>query len=198
MINSQNYTGRILNFLDLLKDYEVQIPIIQRDYAQGRESQKEIRHNFLNALHSCLINSDPIKLDFIYGSIIDGKFQPLDGQQRLTTLFLLHWYASIKDGNSAGKDIRDLLTRFSYETRISSREFCKALVEESIQEIPNNQKLSEAIIDKNWFYLSWVRDPTIEAMLRTIDAIHEIFFALENLYEKILSSFILLSLKTWD
>ena len=190
MINSQNYTGRILNFLDLLKDYEVQIPIIQRDYAQGRESQKEIRHNFLNALHSCLINSDPIKLDFIYGSIIDGKFQPLDGQQRLTTLFLLHWYASIKDGNSAGKDIRDLLTRFSYETRISSREFCKALVEESIQEIPNNQKLSEAIIDKNWFYLSWVRDPTIEAMLRTIDAIHEIFFALENLYEKISSNLI--------
>lgn len=190
MINSQNYTGRILNFLELLKDYEVQIPIIQRDYAQGRESQKEIRYNFLNALHGCLTNSDPIKLDFIYGSVIDGKFQPLDGQQRLTTLFLLHWYASTKDGNSANNSIGDLLTRFSYETRISSREFCKALVEESIKEIHNDQKLSEAIIDENWFYLSWVRDPTIDAMLRTIDAIHEIFFNLENLFDKISSDLI--------
>lgn len=190
MINTESYTGRILNFLDLLKDYEIQIPIIQRDYAQGRESQKEILYNFLNALHGCLTHSEPIKLDFIYGSVIDGKFQPLDGQQRLTTLFLLHWYASTKDRNSATNNIRNLLARFSYETRISSREFCKALSEESIKEIHNAQKLSESIIDENWFYLSWVRDPTIDAMLRTIDAIHEIFINVENLFEKISSNLI--------
>ncbi|WP_218145093.1 GmrSD restriction endonuclease domain-containing protein [Flagellimonas taeanensis] len=174
----------------MLQDYEVQIPIIQRDYAQGRKSQKEIRHNFLKALQGCLNNSEPIKLDFIYGSVIEGKFQPLDGQQRLTTLFLLHWYAATKDGVLSKPEVCSILEKFSYETRISSREFCKALVEESISEIRKEHVLSESIIDENWFYLSWVRDPTIDAMLRTIDAIHKIFFDVDRLFDKISSDLI--------
>ena len=40
MNNKEQYTGRILNFHDLIKEYEIQIPIIQRDYAQGRKNQK--------------------------------------------------------------------------------------------------------------------------------------------------------------
>ena len=39
----------------------------------------------------------PIELDFVYGSIIIDTFQPLDGQQRLTTLFLFHWYFALKE-----------------------------------------------------------------------------------------------------
>lgn len=72
------------------------IPMIQRDYAQGRESAevKRVRERFLEALVQAITDT-PITLDLIYGDIDKkGVLTPLDGQQRLTTLFLLHWYAA--------------------------------------------------------------------------------------------------------
>lgn len=74
------------------------IPIIQRDYAQGRNTAtiKRVRKNFLNALFNA-VTEKPITLDFIYGDLNEqGILTPLDGQQRLTTLFLLYWYAAKK------------------------------------------------------------------------------------------------------
>ena len=76
----------------------IEIPIIQRDYAQGREREEKKRNRFLDALYKA-VNSEGINLDFIYGSETGEedkkkKLIPLDGQQRLTTLFLLHWYAA--------------------------------------------------------------------------------------------------------
>jgi hypothetical protein len=67
---------------------------------------------------------------------------------------------------------RDLLLKFSYETRISSRDFCKALVENCIEIDIGNDVISDTIIDSNWFFLSWKKDPTITAMLNAIDEIH--------------------------
>ena len=96
-MNDTKYKDRILSFSQLLKENRIEIPIIQRDYAQGREDKEEIRTNFLNALYQSIKENKSIKLDFIYGSNIENAFQPLDGQQRLTTLFLLHWYAATKD-----------------------------------------------------------------------------------------------------
>src|SRR6516162_7378875 len=80
----------------------VVVPQIQRDYAQGRDEAQEIRDYFLNALHDALTlqASDarlPLILVFIYGSMDNRRFLPLDGQQRLTTLFLLHWYLAWRD-----------------------------------------------------------------------------------------------------
>ena len=121
------YRGKILNFWELLQKHKTEIPIIQRDYAQGREDKKEIRDNFLQALHQSIDTSNPIKLDFIYGSMEKEIFQPLDGQQRLTTLFLLHWYSLIKSQLLNKENIK-ILGNFTYETRISSREFCNTLI----------------------------------------------------------------------
>jgi uncharacterized protein with ParB-like and HNH nuclease domain len=82
-----------LSFLELINDKKILIPVIQRDYAQGRIDAKatEIRNNFLSAIIDNLISNEsaPLLLDFIYGSTADDNtFTPLDGQQRLTTLFL--------------------------------------------------------------------------------------------------------------
>ena len=46
----------------LLGDYKIEIPLLQRDYAQGRQTGKVpiIRERFINALFSAIIdNSDP-------------------------------------------------------------------------------------------------------------------------------------------
>jgi len=185
------YQGDLTNFWKLLKEHKVEIPIIQRDYAQGRADKKEIRDNFLNALLQSINTNTSIKLDFIYGSLEGSTSQPLDGQQRLTTLFLLHWYAAIKNQVLSRENI-DILKKFTYETRISSREFCNTLVSKPMN-ISKTTILSSQIIDSAWFFLSWKKDPTIDAMLRTIDDIHKYFYNVENLWDKLTSEESLIS-----
>lgn len=120
-----------MTFWQLLKRYKVEIPIIQRDYAQGREDDKteNVRNLFLVELTGAIKGEKkPIELDFVYGDLKkDGVFKPLGGQQRLTTLFLLHWYIAFSAGKLS-EDVQKKLSKFSYETRASSREFCQALV----------------------------------------------------------------------
>lgn len=191
-MNDEVYRGKVLNFYSLLDKQEIEIPIIQRDYAQGRKDKKDLRQNFLMAIKDSLDNLKPIKLDFIYGSTINGKFQPLDGQQRLTTLFLLYWYASLicNENDSA---IRKKLSKFSYETRISSREFCNSLINNSITIDKKGASIKEQIIDASWFFLSWKKDPTIDSMLRTIDDIHSLFFGMDALWNSLIQDDCLVS-----
>lgn len=113
-----------------LKMQGIEIPMVQRDYAQGRTSKgvERIRNNFLNAIKSSLIEEkDPIKLDFIYGNVVEERLIPLDGQQRLTTLFLLHWYAAKREEIDYSQ--YSFLSDFRYRTRFSSANFCESLVE---------------------------------------------------------------------
>src|SRR5690606_25293595 len=91
-----------------------------------------------------------------------------------------HWYASL----SNSENVESVLSKFTYETRISSRNFCQSLVINNI-ELNNDLKPSEQIINSPWFYLSWKKDPTIDAMLRTIDDIHKMFNDVENLWFKL-------------
>lgn len=178
-IDSKKYT-----FIDLFRGIEgggealngIEIPLIQRDYAQGRDMPKveDIRRRFVGALKKALINNEPVTLDFVYGEIDNNRtLIPLDGQQRLTTLFLLHWYIARREGVS--EDKLAFLTKFSYATRYSAREFCKRLVSPDYQPDFNRFKLSEEITDQNWMPLDWENDSTISAMLRMIDYIHVMF-----------------------
>jgi len=58
-INIQS--GERLSFYKLFKEknYRVSIPIIQRDYAQGRKTTKEVRETFLEALFKYLEENKP-------------------------------------------------------------------------------------------------------------------------------------------
>lgn len=159
----------------------IEIPKIQRDFAYGRIDDKNSRkrENFLDSLLES-VNGKPITLDFVYGDVKDNILTPLDGQQRLTTLFLLYWYASKKENLAE----TDFLKRFSYETRPFARKFCNALTTKDF-ELENCIKLSEQIKDKNWFPLEWQHDATIASMLVMLDAIQNKFANVENLYAKL-------------
>ena len=158
------------------------IPMIQRDYAQGREDEhtKSVRKNFLDALHGA-VTGTPITLDFIYGDITDGILTPLDGQQRLTTLFLLHWYAAKRAG--VAPEAYDFLKKFSYETRSSARRFCEELV--AFTPDDGAVQLSDVIIDQPWFPLSWKKDATVASMLVMLDAIQARFTDVQGLWERL-------------
>lgn len=173
----------IYSFYDLVEHYEVKIPILQRDYAQGREENVSICKNFLKALKESILFNQTINLDFIYGNVDNGTFLPLDGQQRLTTLFLLHWYASEKE--HIDRNNRNILKRFSYETRLSSRRFCESLLDNELDIDCSELLISEQILDSKWFFLSWKQDTTIRAMLRTIDLIHEYFKEVNDIWSSL-------------
>lgn len=161
-----------ISFWELLSECtKIEIPIIQRDYAQGRDDEKttKIRGLFLDSLIKAIESeNESLELDFVYGDINNGIFQPLDGQQRLTTLYLLYWFFAYKTGNLSGN--KNHFKKFTYETRISSREFCNELVEKG-EELGEGETLVEKITDASWFFLSWKKDPTIKAMLVMLNSI---------------------------
>ena len=176
---------------------KIEIPMIQRDYAQGRKTPDvdRIRKRFLSSIYIALTENKPLKLDFVYGDIDDNKvLTPLDGQQRLTTLFLLHWYIARHEDVEASK--MEFLHHFSYETRFSARTFCQHLVDYTPDFAVEN--LSEDIIDQSWMPLDWKNDPTINAMLNMLDDIHKMFnetFGLWPLLEEGCIGFYFLSIK---
>lgn len=224
-INTQS--GERLSFYKLFseKRYRISIPIIQRDYAQGRQSTFEVRNIFLDALYDYLNENKPNRdLDFIYGSLKKTEegitdFLVLDGQQRLTTLFLLHWYLYQISENTLKKDeFKSFLwvngkSMFTYETRSSSTEFCDALMRNDIdfknlleadkekdgKSLENN--LSKTIQNSPWFFMSWINDPTIQSMLTMLDAVHRKFFNKKEYFERLIDiekpiiTFLFLNLK---
>lgn len=165
------------------KIHGIVIPKIQRDYAQGRTSEEvtKIRSRFLQVIYSALVNEEKLTLDFVYGSIENGVLLPLDGQQRLTTLFLLHTYIAKHEG-VAHEDYA-FLQQFSYQTRVSSRDFCEHLVKFDLD--LSKETLSEQITDEAWFLLEWESDPTVQSMLVMLDYIHHLFHATSGLWSKL-------------
>ncbi len=183
------------NLITLLADSKIIVPPIQRDYAQGRSSGKVpvIRMRFIDSIYNALTNENepPLELDFIYGyNKIDRGgnadvliFKPLDGQQRLTTLFLVHWFIANKENRMV--EAKPLLSKFSYATRESSRLFCEELINFTI-DFNSVLKVDEQIINQPWFFVSWQNDPTIQSMLVVLRAIHEKFDSSQNLWEKLI------------
>lgn len=185
--NSSKYT-----FWNLLKEYSIEIPIIQRDYAQGRTSDNAtiIREELLDAIYQALTEQEPLEFDFVYGTVEEDVLYPLDGQQRLTTFFLLHWYIAQKE--QFMEEAAEVLAKFSYTTRTSSRDFCKMLTQ--LDYCPElGVPVSEFIKDENGYFRAWDTDPTISHMLTMLDAIHEKFYDTEGLYENLTSEDCLLT-----
>lgn len=153
------------------------IPQLQRDYAQGRDDKEELRDKFLDNIFTILEDSSAPEhiYDFVYGKFPEDvrEFYPVDGQQRLTTFFLLHVYI----GKRAGEDLSFLLQRrkdgsvrcnFSYETRDSSRLFCEKLC---MTDASNFGDITGYIEDQQWYNGSWQNDPTIKSMMVMLGAI---------------------------
>lgn len=165
--------------INILNDFDrVEIPIIQRDYAQGRESAANIRESFLKNIFDALKNNVQVELDFIYGykkNIGNNKsaFIPIDGQQRLTTLWLLHWFLAAKAGGLG--NISEKLSKFVYETRESTQDFLNKLCSTEGKGIDPSwlaRGFKDHIInDAPWFEDAWRTDPSIMGFLTMLESI---------------------------
>ena len=193
---TENKESKPFSFKSFLEQYHVVIPMVQRDYAQGRTTDDvtRVRNRFLDAIKSYLVKSeddnDVMKMDFIYGekelvwsTTTANKLEkiivtPLDGQQRLTTLYLLHWYAAKKGVVEASN--YEFLNNFTYDIRPSSRDFCSHL----LHYVPDwSLSFHDQLVDQNWFMGEWLNDPTVIGMLVMLDSINDKFGNIANLWE---------------
>ena len=169
------YNLILTNFWEIFeKDKtKIVIPNIQRNYVQGND--ENIRKKLIKDIFEAIENEKKsVNLDIIYGIKKNQNFIPIDGQQRLTTLFLLYWYVFVSEERT------DLLEKIdiTYENRASSREFFELLknntkIREKI--VSSKEKsISKKIKNSTDFYASkWCKDITIKSALKMLDEIEK-------------------------
>lgn len=217
------------SFHDIISKHIVEVPIIQREYAQGRKTEKvkSIRKRFVKDLVKSIVENREIHLGFVYGkiegkenlrrkvlnreavnSILEAvkfyannlelkinanieevttdkysqailKFVPLDGQQRLTTLYILYWYLYFKGAKTSSLD---WLQHFKYTNRKSALAFCNELTDiETInilrKKLKNNPEsnIKELISNSSFYLKKWNKDATVSGMLEMLFSIEKEF-----------------------
>ncbi len=170
------------DFKTFAQENKVRIPLIQRDYVQGSDANADKRNKFLNALLSALKTGAPLSLDFIYGSENSAYFEPLDGQQRITTLFLLYHVLKSISAIQPNEELDKQIQQFTYTARNSSTAFCQKLFAAGEKHIPSKEIINQScgekhipskeIINQSWFCSEWLLDPTIKAMLEMMDSVY--------------------------
>ena len=163
-------SNKPVSLIKFLEEKIVIIPFLQRDYAQGRDNKETevIRTMFVDAICNSIIKNEPLSLDFTYGEkkSDEKRYYPVDGQQRLMTLFLVcaWFYRNIKsDKNSKEKrdGLYNALMNFHFEARHEASDYLKALLDDSV---PDSSLISPEI---------WHRSPSAEGMARTYALINE-------------------------
>lgn len=160
----------------------IEIPIIQRDYAQGRKERniRIKRDLFLDEIFSVIFDSGnkDLKLYYIYGKVDGTTFIPIDGQQRLTTLYLLAYYLSSRE--NCFKNFLNL-PELTYRTRFSAKNFTAELRKNPLDYTNDSaQKPSEKIKQSSWFFSEYESDPTVIAILTMLDSIHNKYEAIKE------------------
>lgn len=189
--------GKLTTFSRLIAEESViMIPKVQRDYAYGRNEEKvrEVLTGMLDTMFSAVKNDRSELFDFVYGGSYAKKNNktsgmiPLDGQQRLTTLFLLHFYASLVE-TGVSEEAVSCLKKFRYETRQSATDFCESLVGEIRQSLipdyTNSQVgLKALVVDHPKYLPAYDSDPTIQSMLNVLEIIERKHkeYGIENLW----------------
>ena len=152
---------------ELLNKYFLIIPDYQREYAQGRDNDRDrnVLDMFINTIATSLQNDKELNFDLIYGNIRNKNgvdvFFPVDGQQRLTTLFLFYVYCYQID------DEKNFLNKFRYEVHPETTQFMQLLIKNGAHEP------EEAKDWKTWFEImsSIHNDPCSVSLFRAYRAI---------------------------
>ena len=167
--------GEKTTFWELINSADIErieIPKIQRDYVQGRNTDKVeyARTKMISEILTSVEKDTPLDLNFIYGKVEDGIFIPIDGQQRLTTLFCLHAYAFAKEGYSN----KVLAEKFKYSTRTSTSRFLVALLEHLPEFfLQQSMGIVEYIEDAAWYSAEWSKDPSVNSFKIVLQEIHK-------------------------
>ncbi len=195
MENKINFnTVKTYTLAKLFSDnYKIIIPDLQRDYCWGDEThtaeKKELVSDFVNNLIELFNDKkhkEAMNLGVIYGyEAPSNHIQLCDGQQRITTLFLLLGMLNKKTNNAFRTHLisdfeykkDDKEPYLQYSIRESSLYFISDIVchffikEENDEEYINEVK---DIRSASWFFNEYNLDPTINSMINAIQKIENI------------------------
>ena len=154
------------------------IPDFQRAYAQGRNTpqSREIIENFVSDIRKVMDRTDSsLSLDFIYGRRNNGVFEPYDGQQRLTTLFLVHLYILRKADCEQTKNQAWRGFKLNYHTSIESGRFVEAISDYKNQIFVKQKDTWKLCHLESQLYVDsqMLEDDAVKNMLRTLSVIDE-------------------------
>ena len=206
-----------------VRGLSVRIPALHRDYAQGRQDaeaecvRRKLLDDLSDALREAVSDSAGLRsgmdLGFLCGCVgRDRSLIPVDGQQRLTTLFLLHWLLAFRSSRlESDPDVRKALLRFHYEGREPADRFCRQLLLQGPGAAASGSScISSRIRSCVWFSDECEQNLSVQGMLVMLDALEERLtaladagFAAERLFSLLTSakppvSFLLLDLGRAD
>ena len=188
------------SLVSLLEREHLVIPDYQRDYAQGRLDEKirETRTHFVSDLIDGSTGRTMTHTGLVYGATNPGLegFVAVDGQQRLTTIFLFHLYIAKRildrePENARARRLLAVLQRFGWNARIYASEFTEFLFDHK-WDFQASGTLTAGFRRSSDYYTIWESDPTVCNMLVMLDEIHaqmcdrgdELDTMLENLFSE--------------
>ena len=163
------------NIEELLGNYMV-VPEIQREYVWG--SNKNIVNQFIDSIKD---NKD-INVGFLYSYSNGNQEYIIDGQQRLTTLVLCLYYASLMQGEY--DKFKSLLKvnspnmSFTYRVRSNTEEFMQCLFNSGLYK-------EKEIKDSKWYHTCYDADLSISSMIDLLNYLADIKFDVK--YDDILN-----------
>lgn len=174
-----------INLNGLLKDYIIYIPDMQRDYCWGTtitnktdNSSSTLFKNFLDTLvQNC--NKTDFTMGLFYGYVENNRLYLCDGQQRITSLYLILLYAYKLGKVDESLLIYNNMPRLQYAVRDSSLFFLNDLVEH----IKNIKTIGD-IKKEDWYFDEYNNDDTIQNIIAALKT-------LENEQNKINNDYIL-------
>lgn len=173
-------TGEICTLYKLFsKDNVIIIPDLQRDYCWGTKTiDKDLVRDFVRNIKD---NSKAdLSLGLIYGYEAPiGHIQLCDGQQRITTLFLLLGLINKRTDNKFQNQLISIFELeqddkdpyLQYSIRESSLYFLSDLVCHFF--IPKNDLQVSEIRSQPWYFKDYDLDPSIQSMLEALATIEE-------------------------
>ncbi len=153
------------------------------------------RYNEIATLIENANEAKPMNIGFLYSyepnyrmehfpdSDIYKDVYLIDGQQRLTTLFILLFYLSIKEGRS--EDFKSMF-RFNGETETVAfdyrvRNLTHNFFIDLIKNVDSLEKLNN-ISQSTWYLMEYANDPTVKSVLSAIEIISYHFSDLGDEY----------------
>lgn len=163
------------NIEELLGNYMV-VPEIQREYVWG--SNKNIVNQFIDSIKD---NKD-INVGFLYSYSNGNQEYIIDGQQRLTTLVLCLYYASLMqeeyDKFKSLLKVNSPNMSFTYRVRSNTEEFMQCLFNSGLYK-------EKEIKDSKWYHTCYDADLSISSMIDLLNYLADIKFDVK--YDDILN-----------
>lgn len=112
-----------------------------------------------------------------YDPDLIGRFMLIDGQQRMTTLFLVLLYLSVKENKQdqfRRAYFKDGFLKIDYKVREASHDFMLNFVEHILSHNDIN-----TVTDQYWYFSEYIHDVTIQSILRNFKVINDFIISNE-------------------